>query len=151
MDVILTPPTDKTDLSAIHIGPLGGRAKLDGMKIKSKRVYDEAERGDGARILVDRLWPRGVAKDDLPLDGWNKDVAPSTELRKRFVRSPDDFEEFAQRYRDELATDDGKEALDELRRSAKGGILTLLTAKKDVAHSHIPVLVNLLRKNKSES
>ena len=114
------------------------------MKVTFKRVYDEAERGDGARILVDRLWPRGVAKDDLPLGGWNKDVAPSTELRKRFVRSPDDFETFAKRYRDELASDEGKEALDELRKSAKNGILTLLTAKKDVEHSHIPVLIDLL-------
>src|SRR5665811_854101 len=79
-----------------------------------------------------------------PLDGWNKDVAPSTELRKRFVRSPGDFEKFAQHYRDELSTDDGEAALEELRKSAKGGILTLLTAKKDVEHSHIPVLVDLL-------
>ena len=112
--------------------------------VRIKRAYDDPATNDGTRVLVDRVWPRGVSKDDLELDDWNKDVAPSTELRKWYGHDPEKFEEFVRRYRTELDTEAGKEALDALRDAVRGKRLTLVTATKDVEHSQAAVLSELL-------
>ncbi|MFH8408559.1 DUF488 domain-containing protein [Streptomyces sp. NPDC018019] len=112
--------------------------------IRQRRVYEEAEAGDGARVLVDRLWPRGMAKDAAHLDEWCKDVAPSKELRTWYGHRPERYEEFAERYRAELAASPAAEALDGLRERAAAGPLTLLTATKDLALSHVTVLAEVL-------
>lgn len=115
----------------------------DALRVRVKRVYDDAVRADGARVLVDRVWPRGLRKADADLDGWNKDVAPSTDLRKWFGHDPRKYEEFAARYRDEL--DAAGDALAQLRGSVRSRTLTLLTATKDIEHSHVQVLAEVLR------
>lgn len=113
--------------------------------IRVRRVYDEPDGQDGTRVLVDRVWPRGVRKDDLDMDEWLKDVAPSAELRKWFGHDPGKFTEFRRRYRAELDHADAREALDRLRSIAAAGPLTLLTATRDVDHSQATVLAELLR------
>lgn len=114
------------------------------MDIRIKRAYDDPAANDGNRVLVDRVWPRGVAKADLALDDWNKDVAPSTELRKWYAHDVEKFEEFAKRYRKELDTNAGREALEALKSAVTGKRLTLVTATKDVDHSQAAVLAKLL-------
>ena len=109
-----------------------------------RRVYDPPAGDDGVRVLVDRLWPRGLAKDAAHVDEWLKDVAPSTELRRWFGHDPDRFGEFARRYRAELATPPARDALARLRELTAQGTVTLLTATKDVTHSHAAVLTKLL-------
>ncbi|MCF3122766.1 DUF488 family protein [Streptomyces arenae] len=112
--------------------------------IRVKRVYDPAAPDDGARVLIDRLWPRGVSKERADLESWDKEVAPSNELRRWYGHDPAHFEEFAERYRQELA-DPGRVAeLDRLRDLARTGRLTLLTATKDLPHGHVRVLVDVL-------
>lgn len=114
--------------------------------MRVRRVYEEAEpTKDGARVLVDGIWPRGLAKADARLDGWEKQVAPSTELRKWYGHDPQRWPEFTRRYREELATPEMREALHELRRRAGTGTLTLLTAVKDPEHGHTKVLAEELR------
>ncbi len=109
-----------------------------------RRVQDEPTHNDGTRVLVDRVWPRGVKKEDVGHEHWNKDVAPSTELRKWYGHDPDRFDEFARRYRAELESSAGQDALQELRNCVRGTRLTLLTATKDVEHSQAQVLADLL-------
>lgn len=107
--------------------------------IRVKRVYDAAEPSDGVRVLIDRLWPRGVGKDSARLDAWMKALAPSAALRRWLHVDPATrWDEFARRYRVELAAQ--RAALEELRRLARGKHLTLVTAVADVEHSHVPVL-----------
>lgn len=101
---------------------------------------------DGKRVLVDRLWPRGMKKTDAHLDGWSKDVAPSTELRRWYGHEPAKFEEFSRRYLDELADPARAEALEHLRKLADGLRLTLLTATKNPDISEAAVLATLLRR-----
>jgi uncharacterized protein YeaO (DUF488 family) len=113
-------------------------------KLRVRRVYDEPDAADGARVLVDRVWPRGVRKDDAPWQRWLREVAPSTELRRWYGHDPDRFAEFADRYRAELADDEHADAVAELRALAEDGV-TLLTATKDVEHSHAAVLADTLR------
>jgi uncharacterized protein YeaO (DUF488 family) len=113
--------------------------------VQVRRVYDEPEPQDGARVLVDRLWPRGLRKDAAQLDEWAKDVAPSTDLRKWYAHDPAKFAEFSRRYTAELATGAPRAALDELAARAAAGPVTLLTATRDAAHSEAAVLVGLLR------
>ncbi|OUZ10990.1 hypothetical protein BHE97_06045 [Aeromicrobium sp. PE09-221] len=112
------------------------------MRVRIRRIYEEPHPTDGARVLVDRLWPRGISKERAHLDSWCKDIAPSSELRRWYGHDPDRFEQFAERYRTEL--DDHPEAVDELRRYSDSGSLTLLTAAKSVAISHAAVLQRLL-------
>jgi uncharacterized protein YeaO (DUF488 family) len=112
--------------------------------IKVGRVYDPVSERDGKRVLVDRLWPRGMSKSRLEIDEWCKQVAPSTELRKWYQHDPDRFAEFRRRYRDELAAGERSAALDHLRELARTGTLTLLTATKDPAISEAAVLAELL-------
>ena len=111
-----------------------------------RRVYDEPSAADGARVLVDRVWPRGLRKDALRLDDWAKDVAPSSDLRKWYGHDPAKFDEFRQRYLAELAGGPQRAALGKLRAlAASGRALTLLTATRDLDHSQAAVLARLLR------
>lgn len=113
------------------------------MKIQIKRVYDEPSKDDGTRVLVDRLWPRGLAKTDAALDLWAKDITPSTELRKWFGHDPDKFKRFAERYRRELTENRAAvdECLDQIDRRKR---LTLLYAAKDPEVNHAIVLKDFL-------
>ncbi|HUZ35723.1 MAG TPA: DUF488 family protein [Streptosporangiaceae bacterium] len=114
-------------------------------KIQVRRVYEEPARGDGTRVLVDRIWPRGLTKARAALDEWCKEVAPSTQLRKWYSHDPERFEEFGCRYQAELKDPDRAKALAHLRELAKGRPLTLLTATKQPEISEAAVLAELLR------
>jgi uncharacterized protein YeaO (DUF488 family) len=96
--------------------------------VRVRRVYDEPEPDDGTRVLVDRVWPRGLTKDKARLDQWCKQIAPSTQLRKWYSHDPERFEEFDRRYREELDDVERAPALEHLRELARSGTLTLLTA-----------------------
>jgi len=109
-----------------------------------RRVYDEPSSTDGVRILVDRLWPRGLRKDDAHLDEWMRDVAPSTDLRRWYGHDPDRFAEFRERYLAELRDPSRHEAVERLRALAGRGRLTLLTATRDLEHSQAAVLAHRL-------
>jgi uncharacterized protein YeaO (DUF488 family) len=110
-------------------------------RIRVARVYDDPSPDDGQRVLVDRLWPRGFRKDDPRVGTWFKDVAPSKELRGWYDHQPERFDKFVARYREELH---GSEALDELRKLIKRGVVTLVTATRDVEGSHAAVLAAIL-------
>jgi uncharacterized protein YeaO (DUF488 family) len=116
-----------------------------GTDVRVRRVYDQPSSGDGTRVLVDRLWPRGMNKDKAALDEWCKQVAPSTALRQWYAHDPDRFTEFRRRYTLELTEPERVEALDHLRRLAAAGTLTLLTAAKQVEISEAVVLADLIR------
>ena len=109
-----------------------------------RRIYDDPENSDGTRVLVDRVWPRGVSKDKAELDDWAKAVAPSTELRKWYSHDPKKFEEFSRRYREELKAEEPAETLESLRGYAKKGRLTLLTAAKRDDISQATVLATII-------
>lgn len=109
------------------------------------RVYDESPRG-ARRVLVDRLWPRGIAKAQAPFEEWVKEVAPSTELRKWYGHRPERFAEFARRYEEELSAKATREALAALRAAAAEQALVLVTATKDLERSGAMVLKNVLNK-----
>ncbi len=111
--------------------------------VRVVRVYDEPSPEDGARVLVDRLWPRGLRKELAQLDSWCRSVAPSNELRIWYGHDPDLFEEFAERYRVELTDSERQAAVDGLR--ALPGVVTLLTATKALDISHAEVLAEVLR------
>ncbi|MFE3649230.1 DUF488 domain-containing protein [Streptomyces sp. NPDC059122] len=115
-------------------------------EVEVRRVYDPPEPVDGVRVLVDRLWPRGMAKGDERIAGveWCKDVAPSSELRTWYGHEEERFGEFAERYRAELAEGAAGEALAHLRELAADGPLTLLTSTKAVPLSHAAVLREVL-------
>ena len=108
--------------------------------MRTARVYDELQPADGTRVLVDRLWPRGLHRDDPRVGRWCKQVAPSTELRRWYGHDPQRSAEFARRYRAELATPETALALDELRALAARGPVTLVTATKHLEQSHLGVL-----------
>lgn len=110
------------------------------------RVYEEPDPSDGTRVLVDRIWPRGLPKAKAALDQWCKDVAPSDELRKWYGHDPGRFEEFGRRYRLELQDRNQAEALAHLRELAKDGRLTLLTATSRPEISEAAVLAALLER-----
>lgn len=113
--------------------------------MKVRRVYEAPDPDDGARVLVDRLWPRGLSKQEAHVDEWPRALTPSTELR-RWYHGPDgEYEEFCRRYEAELAEPEAAQALTGLRELAGEGPLTLLTATKDIEHSHTSVLVRHLR------
>ena len=111
-----------------------------------KRAYDPAEPRDGYRVLVDRLWPRGVSKGRARLDEWARELAPSAELRTWFGHDPERFAEFERRYRAELTAHEEK--LDELRRRAREGTLTLVYGARDEEHNDAVVLAELLREHR---
>jgi uncharacterized protein YeaO (DUF488 family) len=113
-------------------------------KVRVRRAYEEPEPDDGARVLVDRLWPRGLSKARAALDEWCKNVAPSGELRTWYDHDPDRFEEFSLRYRQELQDPERAEALAHLRELARKGPLTLLTATKRADISEAAVLAAIV-------
>jgi uncharacterized protein YeaO (DUF488 family) len=115
-------------------------------KVQVKRIYDEPEPQDGMRVLVDRIWPRGMSKERARLDLWCKQVAPSTELRTWYGHDPARFAEFTARYRAELTDAERAEAFSELRALAgTHPMLTLLTATKDFQISEAAVLAEEIR------
>jgi uncharacterized protein YeaO (DUF488 family) len=115
----------------------------DAIDIRLKRVYESPAQADGYRVLIDRLWPRGISKADAELDEWAKELAPSTELRTWFGHDPGRFAEFRRRYAAEL--DRQRPRLAELRRRAKRGRLTLLYSARDREHNDAVVLAGILR------
>ena len=116
------------------------------MPVSTKRAYDKPASADGQRVLVDRLWPRGVRKDDPRVGTWYKDVAPSKELREWYHHDPQRFNEFVERYQEELQD---SPALAELRKLTKRGVVTLVTATREVDGSHAAVLAKLLKSRRS--
>ncbi|MER5549060.1 DUF488 family protein [Streptomyces sp. NPDC002589] len=114
------------------------------MNVRVRRIYEPPEPDDGRRVLVDRLWPRGIAKAEADVDEWPKGLTPSTELRK-WYHGGGSYEEFRRRYEAELAAPEAAELLDGLRKAARKGPLTLLTASKTPERSHAEVLAELLR------
>jgi uncharacterized protein YeaO (DUF488 family) len=114
-----------------------------GPDIRVKRIYDPPERKDGARVLVDRLWPRGVRKETAELTAWLKDIAPGAELRRWFGHDPARFAEFSRRYRAELSAN--KDAVGRMDDLAKSGPVTLLYAAHDEEHNHARVLAEYLK------
>ena len=118
------------------------------LEVNARRVYEQSERSDGKRVLVDRLWPRGLSKQKAHLDEWLKAVAPSDELRRWYGHQPARFVEFRHRYKAELKEPERAEALHHLREEARSGPVTLLTATKDLEHSEAEVIAQLLRSKK---
>jgi uncharacterized protein YeaO (DUF488 family) len=114
------------------------------MDVRLKRAYETAAPTDGWRVLIDRLWPRGVSRARAQLDAWEKDLAPSTELRQWFGHDPQRFEQFRRRYIDELR--DHRPQLEALRRRAREGTLTLVYAAQDSEHNDAVVLAEVLRR-----
>ena len=114
-------------------------------EIRVRRVYDAPSPADGARVLVDRIWPRGLRKDAAHLTEWAKDAAPSTELRQWYGHDPEKFSEFRRRYLDELSGQVQRAELGKLRARAATGPVTLLTATRDVDISQAVVLAQVLR------
>jgi uncharacterized protein YeaO (DUF488 family) len=110
--------------------------------LKLKRVYENSERSDGARFLVERLWPRGMKKAQLKLDAWLKDVAPSDSLRRWFGHDPLKWNEFQKKYRAELS--DNPDAWKPILEAAKRGRVTLLYSSRDIEHNNALVLKSFL-------
>jgi Uncharacterized conserved protein len=116
-------------------------------RVAIKRAYEPAARGDGLRILVDRLWPRGLRKDDANFDQWRKDLAPSTELRHFYGHRPERFAEFAKRYRAELRKPEAAAAVSEMIELNRRRPITFLTASRDLDHSQAAVLAKQVQAN----
>jgi uncharacterized protein YeaO (DUF488 family) len=114
--------------------------------LQLKRVYQAPEASDGTRILVDRLWPRGVVKEKAGIDLWLKDIAPSDALRKRFHGKPQDWNAFRVAYADELESGAAQAAVAELRERLREGPLTLLYAARDEAHNNAVALKEWLER-----
>lgn len=119
------------------------------MTIRLKRIYEPADPDDGFRILVDRLWPRGISKERAGIDLWLKDAAPSPELRKDFCHDPAKWEEFRTHYFGELQNN--RDAVPVIRDRAARGTVTLVYAAKDEQHNHALVLKEFLEKRKGKS
>ncbi|MEU9456947.1 DUF488 family protein [Streptomyces sp. NPDC048277] len=113
------------------------------MSVRVRRIYESPEPEDGVRVLVDRLWPRGMAKEDAHVDEWPKGLTPSNELR-RWFHGGGSYEEFTRRYEAELDAPEAAELLDGLRKLVRKGRVTLLTASKTPEESHATVLARLL-------
>jgi uncharacterized protein YeaO (DUF488 family) len=113
-------------------------------EVRLRRVYDNPSPEDGTRVLVDRIWPRGLAKARAGIDEWAKAVAPSTELRRWYGHAPSKFDRFRRRYTAELAEPERQAAVQHLGELARSGPLTLLTATKDLDHSQAAVLIQHL-------
>jgi len=114
--------------------------------IAIKRAYDEPSAQDGLRILIDRLWPRGVSKAKLKIDAWPRELTPSTDLRKWYGHEPARFAEFRRRYRAELA--EHADELKALRATVQGHAATLITATREIDLGHAAVMREILRRNK---
>ena len=116
------------------------------MPIRIKRIYERARTSDGSRILVDRLWPRGMAKSTAKIDEWMKELAPSNALRKWFGHKPERWQEFQKRYRNELRQPEKQELMHHVRSMARKGIATLLYAAKDKEHNNAKALAKFIEK-----
>ncbi len=117
--------------------------------IRIKRVYEELGDDDGHRILIDRLWPRGISKENAHIDLWLKEIAPSTELRKWFNHDPEKWEEFKKLYRDELS--EKREMVNQIKElEQKHETVTLLYSAKDTEHANAKVLLEVLEEKKSK-
>jgi uncharacterized protein YeaO (DUF488 family) len=114
------------------------------LSVALKRVYEESKANDGMRVLVDRLWPRGLSKERAHIDIWLKEIAPSNELRKWFGHDPEKFVEFRHRYEAELTSETHKEALAKLRNMVSQGYVTLVFAAQDGEYSNATVLRDVL-------
>jgi uncharacterized protein YeaO (DUF488 family) len=114
------------------------------MDVRVKRAYEPALASDGYRVLIDRLWPRGVSRERARLDEWARELAPSATLRSWFGHDPARFAQFRIRYAEELATQETK--LSELRRRARNGTLTLVYGARDTEHNDAAVLAAILRR-----
>ena len=114
------------------------------MDVRIKRAYEPAASSDGYRVLIDRLWPRGVSREHADLDEWDQELAPSTELRQWFGHEPRRFEEFRRRYQEELRHK--RSRITELRRRARKGTLTLVYSARDAEHNDAVVLAEILRR-----
>ena len=114
------------------------------MAVQIKQVYDPAEPGDGYRVLVDRLWPRGLSRDKVKVDQWIREIAPSNVLRKWFGHDPSRWAEFRERYRKELDEPERKRILETLKEKARSGTLTLVYGAKDPAHNQAVVLMDTI-------
>jgi uncharacterized protein YeaO (DUF488 family) len=112
--------------------------------IKIKRAYEPAVKGDGYRVLVDRLWPRGIKKSDLVLAEWTKDLAPSSELRKSFGHDPARWKEFRARYLRELRAPTARDKLEALAKRARRSTVTLVYSARDEEHNDAVVLKDVL-------
>ena len=112
--------------------------------VRLKRAYEPAEPSDGYRVLIDRLWPRGVSREHANLDEWERELAPSTALRRWFSHDPARFEEFRRRYIEELRPQ--RRRISELRRLARAGTLTLVYSARDTEHNDAIVLAEVLRR-----
>ena len=122
----------------------GTNDALDRRMIRVKRAYEPAGARDGHRVLVERLWPRGLRKADAHIETWLKDVAPSDELRRWFGHDPSRFSEFRERYTQELRSERARTALAELARQATRGTVTLVYSAHDVVHNNAVVLARML-------
>jgi uncharacterized protein YeaO (DUF488 family) len=114
------------------------------LTIRLKRAYEPAASSDGYRVLIDRLWPRGVSREQAKLDAWDRELPPSAKLRQWFAHDPHRFEEFRRRYIEELR--DQRPRLMELRRLARRGTLTLVYSARDTEHNDAVVLAEVLRR-----
>ena len=114
--------------------------------LKIKRAYDKKEASDGWRILIDRLWPRGISKSEAGIDEWYKDLGPSTELRKWFGHDPEKWQDIRKKYLQELSAADKKELLEKITQSALGKNVTLIYSAKDTEHSDVKVLEEIIKK-----
>ncbi|WP_449538849.1 DUF488 domain-containing protein [Ferdinandcohnia sp. Marseille-Q9671] len=114
-----------------------------------KRIYEQANEEDGKRILVDRIWPRGISKEYAKLDTWMKEIAPSTELRKEFNHKPERFQDFKEHYIEELRSEvEKRQAINVVLQMLKDGKVTLLYGAKDEKHNHATVLQEVLQEEK---
>lgn len=116
------------------------------MDVDIRRVYDPQNKGEGLRVLIDRLWPRGVRKDDLQYDLWEKEIAPTPALRKWFGHSPERWEAFGDKYRKELDSPRARERLEAIAKEAGKRKITLLYGARDPEHNHALILADVLRK-----
>jgi uncharacterized protein YeaO (DUF488 family) len=115
------------------------------MTFQIKRIYEPAEDRDGVRVLVDRIWPRGISRFDAKISHWEKDIAPTTELRRWFGHRPERWAEFRRRYRAELAHNS---AVSELRKLGRAQSVTLLYGARDVEHNQARVLLEILSRRR---
>jgi uncharacterized protein YeaO (DUF488 family) len=114
------------------------------MPVSTKRIYEPPARGDGYRVLIDGIWPRGITRERAAVDQWARELAPSAQLRRWYGHESERFEEFSRRYRAELGAQ--REHLSELRRRSRTGVVTLVFAARDAEHSNATVLVDVLRR-----
>jgi len=119
--------------------------------IKVKRAYEDVEKKDGYRVLVDRLWPRGIKKEDLLYDEWAKELAPSSELRKFFSHDKEKWKEFSSRFKKELRKKEAKDKIIELAKKAKKRNVTLIFSAKDEDYNNAILLKEVIEKTMREN